>query len=311
MDAHDVSFFGQKTALIVSSPSKETAHAFARFLRKKPDGSWEKPSVREGLVVKLSLLELIAARDVLTGVRREWRAFHTFKGNRTPIAVYWDEERADEGLLWFSAGEYARPLRYPETTLLKELLVHLVDEKVAHATKSGTDEKPKPRPTSSSATGFVVETPLEEDLGFEDEWEREATPVGTTRSGGWGEAPRGSLGGRKTAENSGGGGTFTSVLARASPTPSVAFSARSNAPVVRPPGSARSFGSSSAERELSSRVSARVVKASQKAVLLQLPSGKEFWTPKSMISSRFDENSTSLQEFVIASWVLRKNRVFS
>ena len=67
-DTHSKSFFGQNTGLIVSSSSKTDPYFFIRCIKKKPGGSWEKPSSGEGKVVKCSLDEIVMILEVLIGL---------------------------------------------------------------------------------------------------------------------------------------------------------------------------------------------------------------------------------------------------
>ena len=60
-DTHNQVFFGQNTALIVSSSSSSDPFMFIHFFKKKPNGTWEKPSFSEGKAIKLSLEEIVNA----------------------------------------------------------------------------------------------------------------------------------------------------------------------------------------------------------------------------------------------------------
>lgn len=129
-DQHSQNFFGQKTGLILDSDAKNKPHIFIRCLRKKKTGKWEK--FDESKVVKLSLLELIAIYDVLDHKRKLWNTFHQFKEIKTPISFAWDEY--DDDLLWINIDNYSRPLNYPQTELLRRILSHIIEEKIAYAT---------------------------------------------------------------------------------------------------------------------------------------------------------------------------------
>jgi len=59
MDNHNQSFFGQKTGLLLNSADPSEPYIYLRFLKKKGDGTWEKPSNREGKNIKINLLEQI------------------------------------------------------------------------------------------------------------------------------------------------------------------------------------------------------------------------------------------------------------
>jgi hypothetical protein len=130
VEKHTQNFFGQKTAIIVDSNRKDEPCIYVRCLKKKKDGEWQNFS--ESKVVKFSLLEMIAINDVLNGKRKTWNTFHAFNEVKTPISFAWDEHDFD--LLWINIDDYSRPLNYPETELLRRLMDHLVEEKIASAT---------------------------------------------------------------------------------------------------------------------------------------------------------------------------------
>jgi len=64
-DKHNQSFFGQSTGMFIQSSSKNEPFIFLQFIKKKGDGSWEKPSLREGKRVKCGLEEIIMILNVL------------------------------------------------------------------------------------------------------------------------------------------------------------------------------------------------------------------------------------------------------
>ncbi len=70
-DIHNQGFFGQKSAFIVSTNKKEEPFIFIRCLKRKEDGSWEKPSRKKGKVIKLSIEELIEILDILSKNKNE------------------------------------------------------------------------------------------------------------------------------------------------------------------------------------------------------------------------------------------------
>jgi hypothetical protein len=130
MDQHSQDFFGQKSGLIVSTDAKENPYLFLTCIKKKANGDWEKYS--EGKKVKLSLLEIVAISDILNKKRKLWSTFHLYKEEKTPISFTWDEKAED--LLWINVDEYSRPLNYPETELLRLLILHILQEKIECAT---------------------------------------------------------------------------------------------------------------------------------------------------------------------------------
>ena len=51
-DNHSHSFFGQAVGLTIQSSSKSDSFIFFKCIKKKPDSSWEKPSLGEGKTIK-------------------------------------------------------------------------------------------------------------------------------------------------------------------------------------------------------------------------------------------------------------------
>lgn len=129
-NSHTQNFFGQKTGYIFSTNSKEETFIYIRCLKKKDNGEWEK--FNESKTIKLSLLEIISLLDVLYKKRKIWNTFHSFNDIKTPISFTWDENDVD--LLWINIDNYSRPLKYPETELLKRLIEHIVNEKIEYST---------------------------------------------------------------------------------------------------------------------------------------------------------------------------------
>lgn len=262
-----MAFFGQKTALLLNSPSKSNKCVFARFLKKKADGTWEKPSKKEGLVVKLNLLELIAIRDVLLGVIPTFRAFHSYNRSKTPISFYWnseektDDQKIADDFIWFSAGEYSRPIRYPETVLLKELLIHIIQEKIEFATnnqnESGEDKQARTN-HSNRIEKKLIENRRQDSIS-----------------------------------------------------PRIIRKNKSAHMEDNLPKNCLKADQVPIEEKLSKGIVAKILRKSPKALLLQLKGGKEFWTPKSMIYSPYDENFRELQEFSVANWLLKKKEIIA
>ena len=91
-DYHTKTFFGQKKGLIVTSPAKKLPHIFLSNINRKGDGSWEKPSKKEGKTVRLSIEEIICILEVLHKRSANWRGSHVFKERKTEIYVGWESE---------------------------------------------------------------------------------------------------------------------------------------------------------------------------------------------------------------------------
>lgn len=53
----------------------------------------------------------------------------------------------------------------------------------------------------------------------------------------------------------------------------------------------------------------KIKRETQKALLISFANGRESWVPKSVISSNFDANLDSIQDFDIAKWFLEKNNI--
>jgi hypothetical protein len=137
VDFHTKSFFGQNRGIIINSPSKLVPYIFLQSIKRKTDGSWEKPTKGEGKTVKLSIEEIICILEVLKRKSANWRGYHVFKDYKTEIYVGWESEARE--VLIINVGEYKKKLRFPNTNFLTLLLDHILAEKIEFAT-SGTFE---------------------------------------------------------------------------------------------------------------------------------------------------------------------------
>jgi len=144
VDYHNYSFFGQKFAIILQSSSKEQLAIFFQCIKKKADGTWEKPTLREGKKIKFSLEEIIMILEVLKEKRDTWSTFHTYKEEKTIIMFKWLEEKDKEGdkVLQIKIGNYVKRLIWGQIKILEKLLTHVLDEKIIFAT-SNSSTKPK------------------------------------------------------------------------------------------------------------------------------------------------------------------------
>ena len=136
-DIHEKSFFGQKSAVILKSPAKETPYIFLQCIKRKDDGAWEKET--EGKTVKLFLEELICILEVLKRRGLNWRGYHVFKNERTEIFVGWESD--DLNILLIKVGNYNKKLKFPNTNFLTLLLEHILNEKIAFATSGKFESK--------------------------------------------------------------------------------------------------------------------------------------------------------------------------
>jgi len=136
-DFHIKTFYGQKTSLRVTSPSKQVPYIFLSCLNRRDDGSWERPSEGEGKTVRLSIEEIICILEVLNRRSANWRGYHVFKERKTEIYVGWEDQSRQ--VLRIKIGEYGKKLRFPNLNFLTLMLDHILKEKIEHAT-SGTFE---------------------------------------------------------------------------------------------------------------------------------------------------------------------------
>ena len=142
-DFHTKSFFGQNRGLIINRPAKFVPYIFLQSIKRKADGSWEKPTKGEGKTVKLSIEEIICILEVLKRKSANWRGYHVFKDYKTEIYVGWESEARE--VLIVNVGEYKKKLRFPNTNFLTLLLDHILTEKIEFAT-SGTFESKSEKP---------------------------------------------------------------------------------------------------------------------------------------------------------------------
>ncbi len=136
-DFHTKTFYGQKTSVRVTSPSKQVPYIFLSCINRKENGSWERPSEGEGKTVRLSIEEIICILEVLNRRSANWRGYHVFKERKTEIYVGWEDESRQ--VLQVKIGEYKKKLRFPNINFLTLMLGHILNEKIEHAT-SGTFE---------------------------------------------------------------------------------------------------------------------------------------------------------------------------
>ena len=136
---HSYSFFGQNTGLIVNSPSDSDPFFFMRCIKRKSDGNWEKPSIGEGKVIKISLEESIMILDVLNRKNLNWTGFHTFNDDKTQISFGWEDKTTKT--LWIKIANYSKMLNYAQADILRRLLDHFLKEKIKKATIMNNNNK--------------------------------------------------------------------------------------------------------------------------------------------------------------------------
>ena len=132
VDKHSQSFFGQSTGLTIRSSSKTEPFIFLKCFKKKPDGSWEKPSLGEGKTIKCNLDEIIMILDVLNRNRASWTSFHNFNDVKTQISFKWEDDAKEKLLIYI--GKYSKMLKFAQIEIFRLLLKHILNEKIEFAT---------------------------------------------------------------------------------------------------------------------------------------------------------------------------------
>ena len=132
VDKHSQSFFGQSTGLTIRSSSKTEPFIFLKCIKKKPDGSWEKPSLGEGKTIKCNLDEIVMILDVLNRNRASWTSFHNFNDVKTQISFKWEDDAKQKLLIYI--GKYSKMLKFAQIEIFRLLLKHILDEKIEFST---------------------------------------------------------------------------------------------------------------------------------------------------------------------------------
>ena len=132
VDRHNQSFFGQSSGITFISSSKSDPFIFIKCIKKKNNGSWEKPSLGEGKTIKCNLDELVMILEVLKGNKKVWSSYHNFNNSKTSISFKWDEDSEEK--VYINIADYSKMLSYSQIIILKMLLEHLLREKIVYAT---------------------------------------------------------------------------------------------------------------------------------------------------------------------------------
>lgn len=135
---HRISFFGSKTGVLFDSGPSSSPTIFLTFIKKREDGSWEKPSLKEGVTIKFSLVDMAFILRVLRGKVNAWKTFHSFQERKTSISFERDPENKEN--LIVKAGDYQKRLNYGEVEVFKALLEHVFREKVIASTEAKKPE---------------------------------------------------------------------------------------------------------------------------------------------------------------------------
>ncbi|MFX0041820.1 MAG: hypothetical protein ACFE8L_02810 [Candidatus Hodarchaeota archaeon] len=132
VNTHSQSFFGQSTGLTIQSTSKAESFIFLKCIKKKSNGTWEKPSQGEGKTVKCSLDEIVMILRVLDRKIKSWSSYHDFNNAKTQISFQWEEGKDEK--VWINIGNYSKMLNYAQVEILRLLLEHILKEKIEYAT---------------------------------------------------------------------------------------------------------------------------------------------------------------------------------
>lgn len=147
-DFHTKTFYGQKTSLIISSPSRAVPYIFLSCITKDEDGVWENISKGEGKTVRMSIEEIICILEVLNRRSANWRGYHVFKARKTEIYVGWED--TSRQVLQIKIGIYKKKLRFPNLTFITLMLDHILNEKIQFATSGTYDIKDKSKMDESN-----------------------------------------------------------------------------------------------------------------------------------------------------------------
>lgn len=162
---HRISFFGSKTGILFDSNPSGSPDIFLTFIKKKVDGSWEKPSQKEGRTIKFSLVDMAFILRVLRGEISAWKTVHLYEERKTAISFERDSE--DRERLKIKAGDYIKLLNYGEVEVFKALLEHVFQEKVISSTEarkredvSGAELKKEPNQIIAEETSEEKTEPI-------------------------------------------------------------------------------------------------------------------------------------------------------
>jgi len=137
-DYHTKTFYGQKSSITLTSPSKSVPYVFLSCINRKDDGTWERTSEGEGKTVKISTEEIICILEVLLRKSANWRGFLVRSLPTTEIFVGWEDESRQ--VIKIQIGSYIKKLQFPNLNFFTLMLEHILSEKIEFAT-SGTSKK--------------------------------------------------------------------------------------------------------------------------------------------------------------------------
>ncbi len=166
VEYHNKAFFGSSGGMFFDSSSWSNQFFFLRFIKKKDNGTWEKPSKGEGKSIKFSLEEMVLILRVLRKEAPSWKTIHIFEENKTSIFFKWDKENKER--FHVNGGDYYKMLNYSEVVVFKALLEHVFEEKIANSTvksKNGGFKKPAVIETNEQKSELLV---TEETVGVSE-----------------------------------------------------------------------------------------------------------------------------------------------
>ncbi|MHA1986515.1 MAG: hypothetical protein ACW98D_07750 [Promethearchaeota archaeon] len=153
-DFHTKTFYGQKTSLLISSPTKMLPYIFLSCITRKDDGTWEKSIKGEGKTVKLSIEAIICILEVLYRKSANWRGYNVFKNRKTEIYAGWEDKSRQ--VLLIKIGDYMKKLRFPNLNFLTLMLEHLLSEKIEFATSGTFDSETREGKEANNETEYGV-----------------------------------------------------------------------------------------------------------------------------------------------------------
>ncbi len=188
---HRKGFFGANTGILFDSGQSSSTTIFLTFIKKKEDGSWEKPSKKEGRAIKFSLVDIAFILQVLRGDKNAWKTVHSFE--KREIAISFEQDSENRENIIIKAGDYLKLLNYGETEVFKALLEHVFQEKVIASTEvkqredfseeKTSEEKRKPVLIETAVLAGVCSGETEKALLIAFEGKKEIwVPKSTIRS---------------------------------------------------------------------------------------------------------------------------------
>lgn len=143
VEYHNKAFFGSKVGMFFDSGSWTSPFFYLKFIKKRDNDMWEKPSLREGKSIKFSLEDAALILRVLKREELSWNTVHVYKNNKTRISFQWEEGNKER--LHVNGGDYHKMLNYAEIKVFKLLLEHVFGEKIVRSTvisRNGGSKKP-------------------------------------------------------------------------------------------------------------------------------------------------------------------------